>query len=59
MLHLKLAADPRWVDVAAMNIEDILIDHALSSSFVEAWILFKRKRTAGKLFFLLIGASVL
>ena len=28
MLHLKLAADPRWVDVAAMNIEDILIDHA-------------------------------
>lgn len=28
MLHLKLAADPRWVDVAAMNIEDILTDHA-------------------------------
>lgn len=28
MLHLKLAADPRWVDVAAMNIEDILSDHA-------------------------------
>lgn len=28
MLGLKLATDPRWVDIAQMNIEDILIDHA-------------------------------
>jgi tRNA 2-(methylsulfanyl)-N6-isopentenyladenosine37 hydroxylase len=28
MLHLKLPTDPRWADVAAMNIEDILVDHA-------------------------------
>ena len=28
MLHLKLPTDPRWVDIATMNIEDILVDHA-------------------------------
>jgi tRNA 2-(methylsulfanyl)-N6-isopentenyladenosine37 hydroxylase len=28
MLHLKLPTDPRWADVATMNIEDILVDHA-------------------------------
>ncbi|WP_194774752.1 tRNA-(ms[2]io[6]A)-hydroxylase [Pararhodonellum marinum] len=28
MLHLKLPTDPRWVDVAEMNLEDILVDHA-------------------------------
>jgi tRNA-(ms[2]io[6]A)-hydroxylase len=28
MLGLKLATDPRWVNIAQMNIEDILIDHA-------------------------------
>jgi len=28
MLNLQLPSDPRWVDIAAMNIEDILIDHA-------------------------------
>lgn len=28
MLHLKLPTDPRWVDIAQMQIEDILIDHA-------------------------------
>ncbi len=28
MLHLKLPTDPRWVNIAEMNIEDILIDHA-------------------------------
>lgn len=28
MLHLQLPTDPRWVDIAAMNIEDILVDHA-------------------------------
>lgn len=28
MLGLQLPTDPRWVDVAQMNIEDILIDHA-------------------------------
>jgi tRNA 2-(methylsulfanyl)-N6-isopentenyladenosine37 hydroxylase len=28
MLHLKLPTDPRWVDVAQMQIEDILVDHA-------------------------------
>ena len=28
MLGLKLATDPRWVDIAQMNIEDILVDHA-------------------------------
>lgn len=28
MLHLKLATDPRWVNIVAKNIEDILTDHA-------------------------------
>jgi tRNA 2-(methylsulfanyl)-N6-isopentenyladenosine37 hydroxylase len=28
MLHLKLPTDPRWVDLASKNIEEILIDHA-------------------------------
>ncbi len=28
MLHLKLPTDPRWVNIAQMNIEDILVDHA-------------------------------
>lgn len=28
MLHLKLPTDPRWVNIAEMNIADILIDHA-------------------------------
>lgn len=28
MLGLKLATDPRWVSIAKMNIEDILVDHA-------------------------------
>ena len=28
MLNLRLPTDPRWVDIAAMNIEDILVDHA-------------------------------
>ena len=28
MLHLKLATDPRWVDVVESNIEEILTDHA-------------------------------
>lgn len=28
MLHLKLPSDPRWVNIAERNIEDILIDHA-------------------------------
>jgi tRNA 2-(methylsulfanyl)-N6-isopentenyladenosine37 hydroxylase len=28
MLNLQLPTDPRWVDVAGMNIGDILVDHA-------------------------------
>ena len=28
MLGLKLETDPRWIDVASENIEQILIDHA-------------------------------
>ena len=28
MLHLKLPTDPRWVRIAEMQIEDILMDHA-------------------------------
>lgn len=28
MLHLKLPTDPRWVNIAQMQIEDILVDHA-------------------------------
>ena len=28
MLGLKLPTDPRWVDIATKNIEDILVDHA-------------------------------
>ena len=28
MLHLKLPTDPRWVNIAEKNLEDILVDHA-------------------------------
>jgi tRNA-(ms[2]io[6]A)-hydroxylase len=28
MLHLKLATDPRWVNIVEKNIEEILTDHA-------------------------------
>jgi len=28
LLGLKLASDPRWANIAAQNIDDILIDHA-------------------------------
>ncbi|HEX8427065.1 tRNA-(ms[2]io[6]A)-hydroxylase [Hymenobacter sp.] len=28
ILKLKLNTDPRWVDIASKNIEDILVDHA-------------------------------
>jgi tRNA-(ms[2]io[6]A)-hydroxylase len=28
MLHLKLPTDPRWVGIAEMQLEDILVDHA-------------------------------
>ena len=28
MLGLKLETDPRWIDVANKNIEQVLIDHA-------------------------------
>ena len=28
MLGLKMATDPRWIDIAEKNIEDILTDHA-------------------------------
>ena len=28
MLHLKLPTDPRWVGIAEMNLEEILVDHA-------------------------------
>lgn len=28
MLNLQLPTDPRWVDIASMNIADILVDHA-------------------------------
>lgn len=28
MLNLQLPTDPRWVNIAEMNIEDILVDHA-------------------------------
>ena len=28
MLGLKLATDPRWVNIAEKTIEEILIDHA-------------------------------
>lgn len=28
MLNLKLPTDPRWVDIASMNIGEILVDHA-------------------------------
>ena len=27
-LGLELATDPSWVNIAEMNIEDILVDHA-------------------------------
>ena len=28
VLHLKLPTDPRWVDLTAISVEDILTDHA-------------------------------
>lgn len=28
MLHLKLPTDPRWVEIAEMQLEDVLTDHA-------------------------------
>ena len=28
MLHLQLSTDPRWANIAQMNIGDILVDHA-------------------------------
>ena len=28
MLGLKLPTDPRWVNIAEMNLEEILTDHA-------------------------------
>ncbi|MBS9524712.1 tRNA-(ms[2]io[6]A)-hydroxylase [Litoribacter alkaliphilus] len=28
MLNLQLPTDPRWVDIASMNLGDILVDHA-------------------------------
>lgn len=28
MLHLKLATDPRWIDIAEKHVEEILTDHA-------------------------------
>src|SRR4051812_45635486 len=28
VLGLELPTDPRWVDIASRNIEDILVDHA-------------------------------
>ena len=28
MLHLKLATDPRWVNIVEKNLEEILTDHA-------------------------------
>jgi len=28
MLNLQMPTDPRWVDIASMNLEDILVDHA-------------------------------
>lgn len=28
MLNLQLPSDPRWADIASMNLEDILVDHA-------------------------------
>lgn len=28
MLHLKLPTDPRWVNIAERNLEEILVDHA-------------------------------
>ena len=31
MLGLKLPTDPRWVNIAEKNIEEILIDHAFVS----------------------------
>jgi tRNA-(ms[2]io[6]A)-hydroxylase len=28
ILKLKLNSDPRWVDIASKNLEEILVDHA-------------------------------
>ena len=34
-LGLKLPSDPRWVNIAEMNIGDILIDHAFCEQKAE------------------------
>ncbi len=48
MLGLKLPTDPRWVDIASKNIEDILVDHAYceqkaASSCISLIVLFPDK----------------
>ncbi len=45
MLSLQLPTDPRWVNIAEMNIEDILVDHAYceqkaASSCISMIVLF-------------------
>ncbi|WP_421978926.1 tRNA-(ms[2]io[6]A)-hydroxylase [Roseivirga seohaensis] len=48
LLGLQLPTDPRWVDIAQMNIEDILVDHAYceqkaASSCISLIVLFPEK----------------
>ncbi len=48
-LGLKLATDPSWVNIAAMNIDDILIDHAYceqkaTSSTISLIVQFSEKK---------------
>ena len=48
LLGLQLPTDPRWVNVAQMNIEEILVDHAYceqkaASSCISLIILFPEK----------------
>lgn len=33
-LGLNLPTDPRWVDLAAMSLQDILTDHAFCEGFL-------------------------
>lgn len=48
LLGLQLPTDPRWVNIAQMNIEDILVDHAYceqkaASSCISLIVLFPEK----------------
>jgi len=53
LLGLQLPTDPRWVDIAKMNIEEILVDHAYceqkaASSCISLIILYPADDRTGR-----------